>query len=60
MVGWSASLAAKAADFHRLSESIACSGAWAAKAFIFFSVIPGATMLELNLGMSSEVLNLKR
>src|SRR5207244_2450072 len=46
--GWNTELAARAKKFHEESEQEAGSGAWASKAYIFYSVAKAPTMLSVH------------
>jgi hypothetical protein len=52
--GWNRELAARAQKFHEESEAIARSGAWADKAYVFYSLTEAPTTLSTHLERVSE------
>jgi len=52
--GWNTELAARAEQFHRESQEIGRSEAWAEKAYVFYSINSSATTLSVHLERASE------
>jgi hypothetical protein len=52
--GWNETLAKRAADFHLQAEAVSTSGEWADKSYIFYSVAPKPTTLQVQIQRVSE------
>jgi hypothetical protein len=52
--GWNTELAARAAQFHRESQEVGASEAWAEKSYVFYSVDSSTTTLSVHLERVSE------